>query len=100
MHFHARPRGRADAQPVQPQALPQVIQFMASSGRNSRKRLLLAAIEHVALVLGDDQRQARDLGREVAQLDPAKVGERDVAVGARLSAARLLISASMARISL
>jgi hypothetical protein len=41
------------------------------------QRQLLPAVQHVALILGDDQRKAGDLRREVAQLDPAKVGERD-----------------------
>ena len=65
-------------------ALPQVIQFCASSGRNSAKRFLLPAIEHVALKLRDDERQARDLGRKVAQLDAAKIGQRNFGAAVRL----------------
>jgi hypothetical protein len=61
-------------------ALPQVIQFMASSGRNSASASFWPD-RHVALILGDDQRQPRDLGREVADLDAAEVGQRDVGRG-------------------
>ena len=64
-------------------ALPQVIQFCAFERQELGQRLLLPAIEHVALILGDDQRQARDLGREVAQLDAAKVGQRDFGCAGR-----------------
>ena len=81
-------------------ALPQVIQFCASSGRNSAQGFLLAAIEHVALKFRDDEREARDLGRKVAQLDAAKVRQRDFRCGGPASPRRLLISASIARISL
>ena len=72
-------------------ALPQVIQFMASSGRNTAgRRFLLTAIEHVALILGDDQRQP---------LDPAKIGQRNFGATVGLSAP-LVDLASMLRISL
>jgi hypothetical protein len=40
----------------------------------------LAAIEHVALIFGDDEGEARDLGGKIAQLDAAEIGERDVAL--------------------
>ena len=48
------------------------------------QRLLLTAIEHVALKFRDDERETRDLGREVAQLDAAKVRERDFGAAVRL----------------
>ncbi|KQP11345.1 hypothetical protein ASF28_10010 [Methylobacterium sp. Leaf99] len=41
------------------------------------KCLLLAPIEHVALVLGDDKRQASDLGRKISQLDATEVRQRN-----------------------
>jgi len=48
---------------------------------------LLAAIEHVALIFGDDQRQTRNLGGEIAQFDAAKIGERNVRPAIRLASA-------------
>jgi len=37
----------------------------------------LTAVVNVALILGDDEGEAGDLGGEVAQFDAAKVGERE-----------------------
>jgi hypothetical protein len=77
---------RADAQPVQPQGIAAGDPILGIERQELGEGQLLAAIEHVALVFGDDQRQARDLGREVAQLDPPEVGEGDVAASVRLAA--------------
>jgi hypothetical protein len=71
--------GRADAQPVQPQRVAAGDPVLVSQRQELGQGQLLPAIEHVALVLGDDQRQARDLRRKVAQFDAPKVGERDFA---------------------
>ena len=68
-------------------ALPQVIQLAASSGRNSARASCLAAIEHVALILGDDEGEAGDLAGEVADFDAAEVGERDVGAALGFAAA-------------
>ena len=81
-------------------ALPQVIQFSRVERQKLGQGQLLPAIEHVALVLGDDEREARDFGREVAQLDAAKIRQRNFRCAGPASPRRLLISASIARISL
>ena len=81
-------------------ALPQVIQFSCVERQELGQSLLLPAIEHVALILGDDERKARDLGRKVAQFDAAKIGQRNFRCADPASPRRLLISASIARISL
>src|SRR3546814_17513727 len=44
------------------------------------QRQLRAAIQHVALELGDNERQPRDLGGEWAQFNTTKIGEGDVAL--------------------
>ena len=70
----------AHAEPVHSQRISAGDPVLAIERQKVGKRLLLTAIEHVTLELGDDQREACDLCRKVAQLDAAKVGERDVAV--------------------
>ncbi len=80
-------------------ALPQVIQFMSIERQEFRQGFLLPAIGHVALILSDDQREPRDLGGEVTQFDPPKLVS-GMSVRRSASPRRLLISASIARISL
>jgi hypothetical protein len=41
------------------------------------QRLLLAAIEHIALVLSDDQGEPRDLSGKVTKLDAPEIRQRD-----------------------
>ena len=98
--LHARSRGRANAQPIQPQRIAASDPVLRVERQKLGQSLLLSAIEHVALKFRDDEGEASNLGREVAQLDPAKVGERDFACGGPASPRRRLISASIARISL
>ena len=62
--LHARPGRRADAQPVEPQGIAAGDPVLRVERQELGQRLLLAAIEHVALIFGDDEREARDLGRE------------------------------------
>ena len=81
-------------------ALPQVIQFCGVERQKLGQRQLLAAIEHVALVLGDDQRQARDLGRRSPASRCRENWSAEFRTGDPASPRRLLISASIARISL
>ncbi len=97
--LHAGPRRRTDAQPVQPQGVAAGDPVLRVERQKLGQSFLLSAIEHVALKLGDDEREARDFGREVAQLDAAKVGQRNFGAPVA-SPRRLLISASIARISL
>jgi hypothetical protein len=82
------------AQPVQPQRIAADDPVLAVQRQKLRQRILLPAIQHVALELRDDQRQARDLGRKVAQLDAPKVGQRNLAAQGA-SPRRRLISASI-----
>ena len=83
MKFHAGPGRRADAQPVEPQGVAAGNPVLGVERQELGQGLLLAAIEHVALKLGDDEGEARDLGGEVAQFDAAEVGERDLGCGGR-----------------
>ena len=82
--FHARSRRRADAEPIEPQGIAAGDPVLRVERQKLGQRVLLAAIEHVALILGDDQRKARDLGRKIAQLDPAKIGQRNFGAPIRL----------------
>ena len=82
--LHARSRRRADAQPIQPQRVAAGDPVLRVERQKLGQSFLLPAIEHVALKLGDDEREARDLGREVAQLDAAKVRERNFGAPVRL----------------
>src|SRR4051794_25172548 len=47
---------------------------------------LLAAIEHVTLILGDDEGEAGDFAGKAAELDAAEVGLRDVGLALGLTA--------------
>src|SRR5690606_6944851 len=49
------------------------------------QRQLWPPVQHIALVLGDDQRKAGDLRREVAQLDPPKIGKRNFRLSIRFA---------------
>ena len=86
VQLHARPGRRADAQPVEPQGVAAGDPILCVKRQEVLQSLLLSAIEHVALKLGDDKREARDLGREVAQFDAAKVGEREFGAAVGLAA--------------
>lgn len=77
LQLHARTRQRANAQPVQPQRVATGDPVFIAQGQKLGQGQLLPPVQHVTLVLGDDQRKAGDLRREVAQLDPAKIGDRD-----------------------
>jgi hypothetical protein len=77
--LHARARGRADAQPIQPQGVAANNPVLRVQRQKLRQRILLPAIQHVALELGNDERQPRNLCRKVAQLDAAEVGQRNLA---------------------
>ncbi len=77
---------RTDTQPVQPQGIAAGDPILGAERQELGEGQLLAAIQHVALILGDDKRQARDLGREVAQFDAPEVGQGNVAAPVRLAA--------------
>jgi hypothetical protein len=79
--------------------LPQVIQFSASSGRNSASASFCPrySTSHWNSAMISASR-AISAGK-VAQLDAAEVGQRDLAAPVRLAAPRL-ISASISRICL
>src|SRR5699024_6790292 len=79
VHLHARTGGRADGQPIQPQSIAAGDPVVVRQGEEFAQGFLLAAVAHVALVFGDDQRQAGDFGGEVAYFDATEVGQRDVA---------------------
>ncbi len=51
------------------------------------QRVLLPAIQHIALELGDDERQPGNLRREVAQLDAPEVGQWNLAAQMRFTPA-------------
>ena len=84
--LHARSRRRADAQPVEPQRIAAGDPVLRVKRQKLGQRFLLSAIEHVALKFRDDEGEARDLGREVAQLDAAKVREWNFGAPVRLAA--------------
>ena len=86
MVLHTSSSRRADTQPIQPEGITAGDPVLAIERQEVGERLLLAAIKYVALEFGDNQREARDLCREVAQFDAAKIGERDVAVALALAA--------------
>ncbi len=89
---YARPGWRADAQPIQPQRIAAGDPVHRIQWQKILQRLLLATVQHVALIFSDDQRQARDLGRKISQLDAAKIGQRDVAAPVGLTPALVNLS--------
>ncbi|OIQ70345.1 hypothetical protein GALL_480430 [mine drainage metagenome] len=84
---HPGPCGRANRQPVQPQGVSLGDPVLRVQRQELGPRLHLAAIGHVALELGDDQRQTGDFGGKVAQLDPAEVGLGHIGLAIRLAPA-------------
>jgi len=66
-------------------AFPHVIQLSARSGQKLGQSQLLSAIQNVALVLGDDERETSNFRREVAQLDATKVRQRNVGATIRFT---------------
>jgi hypothetical protein len=75
--LYARPSWRADAQPVKPQRIAAGDPVLRVEWQEILQGFLLAAIEHVALKLRDDEREARHLCGEVPQLDTPKIGQRN-----------------------
>jgi hypothetical protein len=73
--FYTRACRRADGQPVKPERIATGNPILGVKRQELRQSFFLASIQHVALKFRDDEREARNLGREVAQLDPAKVRE-------------------------
>src|SRR5271166_4094467 len=70
----------ARAQPVEPKGVAASDPVFGFERQELGQRLLLSTIEHVALILGADKSEPRDLGGEVAQLNSPEIGERDVAL--------------------
>src|SRR6202043_3254620 len=70
-------RGRAVAQPVEPQRVTAGDPVLRVERQKLCESFLLPSIEHVALKLRDDEREAGDLGRKVAQLDASEIRKRD-----------------------
>lgn len=72
--FHAVAGGRADAEPIEPERI-------AAGDPVERQELgqglHLPSIEHIALVLGNDERKPGDLRREIVQFDAAEICQRD-----------------------
>lgn len=68
---------RADAQPIQLQSVAAGNPVLRVEGHKISQDLLLAAIGHIALIFGDDEGEACDLGRKIAQFDTTKVAQRD-----------------------
>src|SRR5687767_6627758 len=87
MGLESRPGGWADAQPVEAERVAVGNPVGGFERQEFGEGELLAAIEHVALVLGDDEGKAGDLGGEMTKLDAAEVGERDVGGAVCLAAA-------------
>src|SRR3546814_20242406 len=73
------PSWRANAQPIEPQSIATSNPILRIEWQELSQRQLRAAIQHVALELGDNERQPRDLGGEWAQFNTPKIGEGDVA---------------------
>src|SRR3546814_18261253 len=73
------PSWRANAQPIEPQSIATSNPILRIEWQELSQRQLRAAIQHVALELGDNERQPRDLGGEWAQFNTTKIGEGDVA---------------------
>ena len=84
--FDAGSRRRADAEPIESRGVAAGNPVLGLERQEFDPRLFLAAIQHVALVFGDDQSEARDLGREIAQLDTSEIGERDFGTAPGLAA--------------
>lgn len=76
----------ADGQPVESEGVPAGNPVLGLQWEEVVERLLLPTIEHIALELGDYQRQASDLGGEVPQFDAAEVGEWDLSLPPALPA--------------
>ena len=76
-HGYSRPRGWADAQPVQPQGVAAGDPVLGIEGQEVRQGFFLAPVEFIALVFGNDQRQPGDLGGEIPQFDAPEIGEGD-----------------------
>ena len=86
MHAYSGSGGPAKTQPVEPQGVAAGDPVLTVERQEFGQRLLLPAIEHVALIFGDDQRQTGNLCRKIAQFDAAKIGEGNVAASVRLAA--------------
>ena len=71
------PGGRAKLEPVQPEGVAGRDPVVGLQWQEVRQRLGLTAVQLVALVLGDYQRQPGDLGGERLDLDAPEVGERE-----------------------
>ena len=68
--LHCRSCRRADAQPIQPQRVVAGDPVLLIQRQELLDRFLLAKIEHVALIFGDDECEPRDLSWKVTQFDP------------------------------
>ena len=98
LELHHRAGGRADRQPVEPKRIALGDPVHGIERQEPGQRLLLAAMKHVALELGDDQRQPGDLGGEVAQLDPAEVGQGNVGTALGLAPAAIDLGLDLAHL--
>ena len=77
-YFYRLARRRADAEPVDAEGVATGDPVGGREREELEQGEFLAAIEHVALILGDDEGEAGDLAGEVAQLDASKIGDWDV----------------------
>src|SRR5229473_7242531 len=68
---------RANAQPINSQSIAASDPILRVEWQKLGQSLLLPAIKNIALKLRDDEGEASDLGWKVAQLDTAKVRERN-----------------------
>ena len=100
VQLDAGSRGRTERKPVKPERVAAGNPVLGVERQELGEGFLLPAIQHVALIFRDDQGEPGDLGREIAQLDPTEIGQVDVGPPVFLTLLRLLISASISRISL
>src|SRR5690606_1487380 len=63
----------ADTEPVEPERVPAGNPVLVRQRQELRHRQFVSSVQHVALVLSDNERQACNLGREVPQLDAPEV---------------------------
>src|SRR5580704_17045198 len=85
LELHAHARRRADAEPIYPQGVTACDPVLRIKRQEFGQGLLLPVIEHIALKLRDDERQASDLGRKVAQFDASKIRQWNVRAAIRLA---------------
>src|SRR5216684_4609727 len=88
----------ADAQPIQPQRIAARDPILSIERKKLGQRFLLPAIEHIALKFRDDEREAGNLGRKVAQLNSPEVRQRNVRTSVRFTATLVDLSLDRAHL--